>query len=53
MVLSRIEVLQLWYTYSYNNDDFDQRFDVCSSETNDLCFVTQEDIQVFDFQISF
>ena len=47
-----IEILQLWNTYSYNNDEFNPRFNFCISETNDLCFVTQKDILISDFQIT-
>ena len=47
-----IEILQLWNTYSYNNDEFNPRFNFCISETGDLCFVTQKDILISDFQIT-
>ena len=47
-----IEILQLWNTYSYNNDEFNPRFNFSISETSDLCFVTQKDIVIFDFQIT-
>ena len=53
MVFSSIEVLQRWYTYNYNNDDFYLSFDFCNSETSNPCFFTQEDILVFDFQMCF
>ena len=53
MVLSSIQILQLWHTYNYNNDDFNPRFGFCNSETSDLSFATQEDIFVFDFQMCF
>ena len=53
MDLSSIEVLQLWYTYSNNDDDFNPQFDFYNSESSDRCFVTQEDILVFDFQMYF
>ena len=46
MVFSSTEVLKLWYPYHNNNDEFNPRFDIFNSETNDLCFVTQENILV-------
>ena len=51
LVLTRIEVLQIWYTYNYNKGGFTPRFDFCNSETSNFSFVTQEGILVFDFQM--
>ena len=43
----------LVYFDNYSIDDINPQFDFCNSETNDPCFVTQEGILVFDFQMCF